>query len=363
MLRTFDLPFDKSNHSNLDFAKRTQYSFLKVENKLAHFQSNDTFETIPIVINEKKAPDFPSAYVNSPRCNDVLSRMIQCHILNQDFLLIGPKSSSKSICIREFAKILNYELNVFYLYKDLTARDLLQRRSTRADGSTFWEDSILVKSAKCGHLVVLEGLHWITSSISVTLSSLVHDRELTLPDGTHLVDMATFEEMKQELKVSGLDLNQKGIYSIHPSFRIIATVTADPPNTKKLNFDWYTEEVGAMFAFLQVDPMGQREEKKLLQSVNCPKERLDLIANFAGRLQSLNQSSGRASVLSNSILVSTRQLLRIAKRASFDNSDLYSIIWNASLGPFMSSIARNALTQLLNNAGIRKTKPVSFYNN
>lgn len=46
-----------------------------------------------------------------------------------------------------------------HLFKDMSARDLLLRRSTNREGDTIWEPAPLVRAALNGELVVLDGLH------------------------------------------------------------------------------------------------------------------------------------------------------------------------------------------------------------
>jgi hypothetical protein len=110
-----------------------------------------------------------------------------------------------------------------------------------------------------------------------------------------------------------------------------------------------------MFACLQVDEMGSVEERLLLEQASCPPAIFNPLMSFVSRIRSLNHSVGHASILSNSISLSTRQILRICKRAAFPNSDLYNMIHEACLGPFMSSLARHALEDLLKTVGITKS--------
>lgn len=368
LLKTFDLPSANSLQADLDYVPRTFYLFKKVEGGFAHFSSKSASATnlkMPVALgSQMNARKEDVDFVRSPRCMDLIARMMQCHSLFQDFLLIGPKSSSKSICVREFARILNYDLTILYLFKEMTARDLLQRRATRQDGSTIWADSLLTQAAKEGKIVVLEGLQWISSSVSVTLSSLLQNREIRLPDGSLLTNELNYKEIKAKYgNVSDEEMKKLGVFCIHPSFRVIGIVTTESASKNmKSAFDWYTEEVGGMFACLQVDSIGSFEERLLLETTSrCPVEKFNPLMSFVDRIRSMNHSSGHASILSNSISLSTRQILRICKRAAFPNSDLYSMIHDACLGPFMSSLARKSLEEILQDVHIRKSsKKVGF---
>jgi MoxR-like ATPase len=57
----------------------------------------------------------------------------------RDMCVLGGKGAGKSLLVRQFARRLGYAVEVFPLFKDMTARDLLQRRATDQQGSTVWE--------------------------------------------------------------------------------------------------------------------------------------------------------------------------------------------------------------------------------
>jgi hypothetical protein len=58
--------------------------------------------------------------------------------------IVGSKGSGKSQIARLFAHRLGYRSELFTLFKDMTARDLFQRRATDCEGNTYWQDSPLV---------------------------------------------------------------------------------------------------------------------------------------------------------------------------------------------------------------------------
>lgn len=50
----------------------------------------------------------------------------------------------------------------------MTSRDLIQQRSTEANGDTTWRDSALVSAALNGQMAVLDGIHRVhPSTLSV----------------------------------------------------------------------------------------------------------------------------------------------------------------------------------------------------
>lgn len=68
----------------------------------------------------------------------------------------------------ELARLLNQTIEPMVLYQDMTARDLVQQRTTKINGDTIWRDSGLVRAAKNGNICVLDGIHRIhNSTISI----------------------------------------------------------------------------------------------------------------------------------------------------------------------------------------------------
>jgi|TARA_B110000090_G_scaffold108958_1_gene122035 MoxR-like ATPase len=68
----------------------------------------------------------------------LLLDMYQDHAAGCDLLVVGPKGGGKSVLCKHFASRLGYSPVLFSMYKDMTARDLLQRRTTNAEGNTCW---------------------------------------------------------------------------------------------------------------------------------------------------------------------------------------------------------------------------------
>lgn len=67
--------------------------------------------------------------------------MLQHACMGQDLMVVGPRGSGKSTLVNLFSQALGYASGFTEkvdCYKDMTARDLLQRRGTRRGGSTYW---------------------------------------------------------------------------------------------------------------------------------------------------------------------------------------------------------------------------------
>ena len=74
----------------------------------------------------------------------VVASMALDHCVGRDLCLLGHKGEGKSAMVRVLGDRLGYRLELFSLYKDMTARDLFQRRATTEKGDTYWALSPLV---------------------------------------------------------------------------------------------------------------------------------------------------------------------------------------------------------------------------
>ena len=89
----------------------------------------------------------------------------------------GEKGCGKSVLVDYFSDKLNYGTpELICCYKDMTARDLIQRRSTDSSGNTQWHLSPLMSAAVNGKLTVLDGINRLTSDTLSVLGSLIKDR-------------------------------------------------------------------------------------------------------------------------------------------------------------------------------------------
>jgi MoxR-like ATPase len=56
----------------------------------------------------------------------------------KDFCIIGPRGCGKNLLAERLAALLGYDVEPVQLYQDMTARDLLQQRTTKENGDTVW---------------------------------------------------------------------------------------------------------------------------------------------------------------------------------------------------------------------------------
>mmetsp|Transcript_31425 Transcript_31425/g.37420 ORF Transcript_31425/g.37420 Transcript_31425/m.37420 type:complete len:157 (+) Transcript_31425:210-680(+) len=139
--------------------------------------------------------------------------MMQEHFSGRDILLTSRKGEGNSAISKEFASILGYEIQLFCLYKDMSAQDLLVRRTTSSvTGETGFEESPLLKAAREGHLCILDGLEKVGPDTVGTLQSLLIDRLVHVPLGTNTSrDEGSFSNYSNSV-----------MSKVHPSFRFIA---------------------------------------------------------------------------------------------------------------------------------------------
>lgn len=311
---------------------------------------------IAVPSGSKRTNEQLNEFVETDYQNNLLSDIIQSHAVG-DFCLIGPKGSGKSALIFELSRLLDQTFEPMVLYQDMTARDLIQQRTTKLNGDTVWRDSPMVRAARNGHIAILDGIHRIHNSTIAILHRLVHDREIQLYDGRRLVGEDKFQELLADGSTEQ-QLADKGILKIHPSFRIIAL--AEPPTTEKTT-NWLTPELLSLFMFHEVRNLSKNEEVDIINKMyGKVGSSLDKILNLAHNLREAHDPILKTL----SATLSTRQLLRIAHRMSVypSGDDAYETVQKAFLAKFLPSLPRAALDGSLKRANISPTKSKSKAN-
>jgi hypothetical protein len=102
------------------------------------------------------------------------------------FILLGRAGSGKSHLIRQLLVSSHRAYRLIPLHRELSAKDLLQRRITLRNGDTAWQDSELIKAALSGETAVLDGAEQMRPDVLPSLQSLFVCGKLFLPDGTEL---------------------------------------------------------------------------------------------------------------------------------------------------------------------------------
>ncbi|KAI8437077.1 hypothetical protein MSG28_010437 [Choristoneura fumiferana] len=268
--------------------------------------------------------------------SELLNELLLSHSVG-DFCIVGPKGCGKSLLVSQLSSLLGYTIEPIVLYQDMTARDLVQQRTTLDNGDTVWRNSALVDAALKGHLAVLDGLHRIHASTLAVLHRLVHDRELQLHDGKRLLRHDRYDE----LVVSGhseRELQASGVLRIHPAFRIVAL--AEPPTIGR-GPHWLSPEILSLFIFHEMRNLSKNEEIFIINTLYGDiSQPLHSIINLADELR----KSDDATLKNLSSSLSTRQLLRIASRmAKYKTDSAYETVQRTFLAKFLPNLARRAL--------------------
>lgn len=291
-------------------------------------------------------------FVSVESQSNLLVDLMQTYAIG-DLCLLGSRGSGKTEIVMQLCRLLNQPFEQVTLYKDMSARELIQTRNTKINGDTEWIDSSLVKAAKNGTVIIIDGLHRLHSSTMSILHRLIHDRELQLYDGSRLLRHDKYDDLVA-LGMSEDQLSEKGIFKIHQAFRVIAL--AEPPKLDATN--WFTPEVLSIFLFHEVQNLTKAEEieiiTKLYGSVHASMGKILELS------QTLRRKSQKDPIYKNfADSLSTRQLLRIAHRLSkYDGNDasIYDIVQSVFLSKFLPSLPREILESTLKEFDIMPRK-------
>ncbi|CAN7939417.1 unnamed protein product, partial [Ixodes hexagonus] len=290
-----------------------------------------------------------STFITTPYHENLLAEMLLSHSA-YDICLIGSKGCGKTALVNQFASLLGYEQEVVLLYQDMGSRDLVQQRTTLADGDTTWVEAPLVTAALEGKMAVLDGIHRLHPSTVSQLQRLTQDRELQLFDGKRLLRHDRYDAIKSSCDFSDDDMKTRQLYRIHPSFRIVALAEPPSSNQKSKQEKWLTPEILPMFLFHSVRSLSLAEERTVIESmVGKLGIQMEMVLKMAHQLR----ASDDATLQSIAGSLSTRQLLRIAHRlAKYPDLPVVDTIYKACLAQFLPPLAKQALDRELSSAGL-----------
>ncbi|XP_078476161.1 von Willebrand factor A domain-containing protein 8 isoform X3 [Lampetra planeri] len=305
-------------------------------------------------MEDLKRPVASGGYHETEAHAGLLADMVLSHTTS-DFCLLGGKGCGKSILARAFADMLGYHMESIMLYQDMTARELLQQRVTLVNGDTAWRPSPVVTAARDGSLLLLDGIHRVNPGTLALLHRLVHDRELTLYDGSRLIGADRYEVLQREAGLSSEQLTERGVFPIHPAFRVVALAEPAAPGPTAGNpQQWLGPEALSMFLYHTVPPLTPAQEMDILRAMvpGLPQDAAHQLLQLAQRLRKARDPTMRSLAAS----LSTRQLLRMSRRlARYEGEDLHAAIHKACLSRFLPSLARAALQTAMQDAGLETT--------
>ncbi|RHY51448.1 hypothetical protein DYB34_013174, partial [Aphanomyces astaci] len=148
-----------------------------------------------------------------------------------------------------------------------------------------------LRAARHGHVVILDGVHRLSSDTLSTLQRLIQDRHVDLADGT------TFAAA--DAPAPTLTSTPSNLVRIHPAFRIVALGEVAKP--------WLTAETMALFPFHSV-PELTREDADAVMAALCPRVPRSVSTKLVELWHQVQL------LPSSDLSLSVRQLLRLARR-------------------------------------------------
>eukprot|EP00929_Paragymnodinium_shiwhaense_P083487 TRINITY_DN44522_c0_g1_i1.p1 TRINITY_DN44522_c0_g1~~TRINITY_DN44522_c0_g1_i1.p1 ORF type:complete len:1645 (-),score=457.04 TRINITY_DN44522_c0_g1_i1:566-5500(-) len=275
----------------------------------------------------------------------LLSGVVQDFALGRDVAVIGHAGEGKTAFARVVAASLGFgadEVYTMQCFKDMTSRDLIQRRVTDGEGNTYWKDTPLVVAAERGGLLILDGLHRLTPDSLASIRSLLFDRDLWLPDGTHLVSSERFEYMKAK------GVSSRRLRQVAASFRVLAL--GAPAVSRKPSDQWLTAEVLPLFSWHCLPELQHDDELRILEL-----RRPSSAGSAAGlehsealeRLLALQRELSSTAKGNADWRLSLRQLLRLGRRAATHPDSVQADIHRTVMSAFWPVAERKRFEELV----------------
>jgi len=207
---------------------------------------------------------------------------MQEHAVGRDVLLVAPKGEGKSVLAEHFCQKLGYQAHLFPLYKEMTAPDLLLRRTS----SSEWTESPLLAAARTGQVCILDGVEKLSRGTLATLQGFLTDREVELPDGTQL----RCPESPSEHIDDGT--------AIHPSFRVVALASVSSSGSgRSAPPTWLSEEAISMLSTIVLPAPSRECLRDILRPHNAYSDaELEQILDFHERLLESVEECGVAAI-------------------------------------------------------------------
>lgn len=295
-----------------------------------------------------------------------LADVLQAHAVGSDVCVVGAKGCGKTRVVRAAARALGLEAATLHCYRDMTVRDLLQRRSTNSAGDTVWDDSPLIAAARFGWLAVLDGIHRLPPALlAAALGQLLSDRRVELPDGSRLVSHAEWAALVARGHTAA-ELHAARVTRVHPAFRVIAT--AEPPSAAS---PWLSAELLPNFQFVRVRATEPRELVAAFGAAVDARAAAEDDEGAAAR-GAKRGALARLGALADSLwlglshepqvrsaLLSVRALCRLGASALARPEGLDGAVWRL-LAPRLRAMpagAREAVHELMGAAGVLPVGP------
>ncbi|CAI4226062.1 unnamed protein product [Auanema sp. JU1783] len=257
-----------------------------------------------------------------------------------DFAIIGPKGSGKTMVLNELSRRLGFLTESMVLYQDMNSRELIQRRRMLQEGDTVWEDSQLVTAAKNGHVCVLDGAERVHGSALDSLSSLIHHRLLDLPNGNRLIGEEAYEELMATTGQSKDQLEERGVYRIPSSFRLVLIGDSETSENH-----WINDAVLSLVPFFKHEPLSAEDQERVINEL-VKDAKKNTTSKLVKMVEDLRQSHD-AGLRGVATSLSFRKLIHIARRDALHDGELKSLVEKGALSRFLPSITKTAFINSL----------------
>ena len=267
-----------------------------------------------------------STFITTPSAGTIIDLIKTGLESGRAIVCVGPKGCGKSALAVETAKRLGKTAELFSLYKDMTARDLLLSRGTDELGNTLWRKTPLTRAVENGTLVILDGIDKLSPDTLSSISRLLEQKEVDLPDGRRL--------------------------QARPGFACIAL--AHPPESKRTKA-WITPEVLGMFFWVEVEPLPTFELKSVLSGLfpGLDPRLVDVLVRLRDRLADA-VASGAADTIDEqeSLMLSLRKIKHICKRLERNDSDLPQLVRDSLMTSLMPEREQQIVETCMADCGI-----------
>ncbi|KAI6649454.1 Von Willebrand factor A domain-containing protein 8 [Oopsacas minuta] len=276
-----------------------------------------------------------------------------------DIAVVGSRGSGKSLLVDILSRRVNRDTTEIFCYRDMTARDLLQQRVTNiGTGNTGWKNAPLIEAAIKGNIAVLDGLQRLDVSTLASLQSLVTHRFVYLPDGSRLIPADQYNKLIKENQLTESDLSEQRVYPVHPQFRIIG-ISEPPAPTQVTPNKWLGSEALAMFRIKSLPDLTPAIELSIIHTLYPELKGNTSLSQLIQLISSLRENKNDVTSQYLAQSLSTRQLLRLAKRLVDTDTPLLELVKKACLYRFLTPLARNTLEEQLIRHNLHSTGSVA----
>jgi MoxR-like ATPase len=336
------------NHNMLIWHPKKQPSF---ENN-----NNDTIQIEYPIHQQKMTTTMMTS--NNPYISSILQDLI---IGQRHILMIGEVGCGKSRLAQQIVEFITGSknksnddddstntLSIMPVTKDTTARDLLVRRAIDPiTGDSFFVHSLLVDAAKRGGIVILDGVERLEYSAFVSLTRILMDGLISLPDGTNITALPSFRVIAIASVPVGNPLLAK---FNHPSTSTSTAINNDLDHNSSTFL--FSNEITSCFATHVISLNTQQKRDALIQYFTST----DTITKSSTKTQQqYREMIQRVMDISHALEtdgvsnvgLSLRQMFRLVRLCEND-FDLKERLENAFLSKFMPMTKREAFDRAIN---------------